>query len=334
MVKGKYKKIFLPLVFFSVSLVLVIVLTNVFHAFAAEFKTRKFLSKIENKSPISDTGNSLKDDLEIGIDPSEGSIEVSDLQMGEGVSSRVSLLEFADEQQKRSVSFETLNSVNTSKNNNNPKSRPYILDNLGENANFGGERSWIINNKSKQAKILYIGLENLVNLENGCNDQEKYVQPNCDQLGKEGDFGRIIHLKIALDGLDRVESTLETSQEGKIAKDWAALPKVVLQPKEKKIITAHWTVDENQYGNEIQSDSVRFDISFQLAKDVVVTEKSETVESNKKFLDTDQDGLNDYEEKAIYNTDPLNADTDGDGYLDGVEVMSGYSPLKAAKKKE
>lgn len=51
--------------------------------------------------------------------------------------------------------------------------------------------------------------------------------------------------------------------------------------------------------------------------------------SNSLFLDSDQDGLTDQEEKAI-GTDPFNADTDGDGYSDGKEVESGYNPLKPA----
>jgi len=47
------------------------------------------------------------------------------------------------------------------------------------------------------------------------------------------------------------------------------------------------------------------------------------------FLDSDQDGLSDAEEK-VYGTDPYKADTDGDGYSDGAEIQSGYDPLKKA----
>lgn len=47
------------------------------------------------------------------------------------------------------------------------------------------------------------------------------------------------------------------------------------------------------------------------------------------FQDSDQDGLTNEEEKT-YGTDPYNSDTDGDGYSDGVEVSSGYNPLKKA----
>jgi hypothetical protein len=50
---------------------------------------------------------------------------------------------------------------------------------------------------------------------------------------------------------------------------------------------------------------------------------------NNIFLDSDQDGLTD-EEERMYGTDPRNKDTDGDGYSDGAEVKSGYDPRKPA----
>lgn len=43
-------------------------------------------------------------------------------------------------------------------------------------------------------------------------------------------------------------------------------------------------------------------------------------ETNPLSPDTDEDGLTDYEEINEYDTDPLNADTDGDGLSDGDEV--------------
>jgi outer membrane protein OmpA-like peptidoglycan-associated protein len=44
--------------------------------------------------------------------------------------------------------------------------------------------------------------------------------------------------------------------------------------------------------------------------------------------DTDGDGLNDYDEIFVYGTDPLNPDTDGDGLSDGDEVLVyGTDPL-------
>jgi len=47
-----------------------------------------------------------------------------------------------------------------------------------------------------------------------------------------------------------------------------------------------------------------------------------------KSADTDRDGLSDFDEGFVYNTDPLNEDTDGDGMPDGWEVEHHLDPLK------
>src|SRR3989344_6577229 len=57
---------------------------------------------------------------------------------------------------------------------------------------------------------------------------------------------------------------------------------------------------------------------------------AQSSESEKNiFQDSDQDGLSNDEEK-LYGTDAYNKATDGDSYSDGVEVESGYNPLKKA----
>lgn len=43
--------------------------------------------------------------------------------------------------------------------------------------------------------------------------------------------------------------------------------------------------------------------------------------------DSDNDGLSDEVERATYKTDPMKADTDGDGYTDKNELDSGHDPL-------
>jgi len=51
-----------------------------------------------------------------------------------------------------------------------------------------------------------------------------------------------------------------------------------------------------------------------------------TADDLKQFeIDSDQDGLTDFVEN-FYQTDPNQADSDGDGFKDGEEVEKGYNP--------
>lgn len=45
------------------------------------------------------------------------------------------------------------------------------------------------------------------------------------------------------------------------------------------------------------------------------------------FIDTDDDGVTDYDELNIYGTNPGSPDTDGDGFRDGAELLSRTNPL-------
>src|SRR3989338_7226449 len=56
--------------------------------------------------------------------------------------------------------------------------------------------------------------------------------------------------------------------------------------------------------------------------------------TNPKKADTDNDGLNDYEEVNVYGTDPLNPDTDKDGIKDGDEVKCGKNPKGEGRIKD
>lgn len=49
-------------------------------------------------------------------------------------------------------------------------------------------------------------------------------------------------------------------------------------------------------------------------------------------LDTDSDGVSDFDERVLFKTDPLVADSDNDGVNDGVEIISGYNPLDASSE--
>lgn len=50
------------------------------------------------------------------------------------------------------------------------------------------------------------------------------------------------------------------------------------------------------------------------------------LDTNPQLSDTDDDGLSDYDEIYVYETDPLNPDSDGDGLQDGDEPHIGLDP--------
>ncbi len=61
-------------------------------------------------------------------------------------------------------------------------------------------------------------------------------------------------------------------------------------------------------------------------QDLAVVNKVDEVAAS-KIKDTDHDGLTDFDETNVYHTSPYLEDTDGDGFLDGVEVKAGKNPL-------
>lgn len=153
---------------------------------------------------------------------------------------------------------------------NGNKLEPFVITNMGLTGKIEGTKTWTVKNTGSLPGRLLVRLQNVANAENGCNDQEGYAEPNC-LTDNEGELGNVVTLKVALDGADKVNSTLATAQQAKIGTDWAALPQIVLAPNEERTITTYWAADENSYGNEIQSDSTQFDINFRLIQDITAS---------------------------------------------------------------
>lgn len=66
-------------------------------------------------------------------------------------------------------------------------------------------------------------------------------------------------------------------------------------------------------------------INLVLAQDN--TGKTLDYKEGEVIVDSDLDGLTDLGEKEIFKTDPLNPDSDNDGFYDGAEVLGGSNPL-------
>ncbi len=65
--------------------------------------------------------------------------------------------------------------------------------------------------------------------------------------------------------------------------------------------------------------------------DGLLDSKEDELGTSKFDFDTDHDGISDVQEVEVTKTNPLKADTDGDGFWDGYELIKGYSPVGAQK---
>lgn len=146
---------------------------------------------------------------------------------------------------------------------NSVANEPFVVENIGANGNISGSKTWTIKNTGTLPGRLLVKLNNVVNEENGCNDQEKTTEPNCE-ADNFGEMGSVVTANVALDGIDKVSSTLATDQQNKIGNDWNAMTPVIIPAGEQKTVNIHWATLETAYGNEIQSDSVKFDTTFRL----------------------------------------------------------------------
>jgi len=100
-----------------------------------------------------------------------------------------------------------------------------------------------------------------------------------------------------------------------------------LEPIEKKITTL-------SPGEQERVEIAKAEIQKKIEEILEKTEiKFKEIAKEKKeiypeaFKDSDQDGLSDWQE-VIFGTNLLNPDTDGDGYLDGIEYKLGFDPKK------
>lgn len=100
-----------------------------------------------------------------------------------------------------------------------------------------------------------------------------------------------------------------------------------LEAQENKLIARMAT--EGQYDIAEISATVK----RSTAQEVLQAERSERIIRDRMgssvTLDTDKDGITDYDERELFNTDPNNPDSDNDGFTDGAEILSGFNPLDA-----
>jgi hypothetical protein len=104
---------------------------------------------------------------------------------------------------------------------------------------------------------------------------------------------------------------------------------------EKRVFTTMEVFESNgfEYKNAIIADISDYPWGITISQiEEELLNNSEFMEPLIKDIDSDGDGLNDYDEKYFYHTEVNNPDTDGDGINDGEEIQNLTSPHYADKK--
>ena len=78
--------------------------------------------------------------------------------------------------------------------------------------------------------------------------------------------------------------------------------------------------------DEEAEDSLLFGAPLDSDGDGLSNAREVEVGTDPENWDSDGDTLSDFEEVVAWKSNPLNPDTDGDGYADGVEVRNNYNP--------
>lgn len=107
----------------------------------------------------------------------------------------------------------------------------------------------------------------------------------------------------------------------------ATISKLADEALEAEIKTLGDGLDANTKAEIERAAKVEID---KIKEKIVVTEnilKART--KDKSALDTDKDGISDYDELTIYKTNAKDSDTDRDGVLDSIEIVRGFNPNDA-----
>lgn len=172
---------------------------------------------------------------------------------------------FFTAQRTASTNRFTAGTLDLNVTSNNVANDPFVIDNVGENGDITGEKTYTVRNTGSLPGRLSLRLNNVVNLDNGCNDQEKEFEPACES-DNAGELGSEIDLRVQLDGTDVANSTLTAANQATLGTQWDALNAVTIAPNATRTVRVYWSTAGADYDNTIQSDSVTFDMNFRLAQ--------------------------------------------------------------------
>ena len=156
----------------------------------------------------------------------------------------------------------TLNlEVGDSQNN---QVEPFVISNLG-NGQITGQKVLKLKNTGSLPGQLFININNILNNENGCNTPESEVDQTCNNPGVgEGELGNVISANFYINNVSKISVPLNENGVKTLSDYWNNNTNVlVLEPNQEVELKIEW-FESSSYGNEIQSDSLSFDLNFSL----------------------------------------------------------------------
>jgi spore coat-associated protein N len=142
---------------------------------------------------------------------------------------------------------------------------PFVIEGIGASGNIEGGKTWTVKNVGSLPGKLFFSVANISNLENGCNEPEAEIDTTCGTPGAgEGDLGNIVAARISIDSVEKFSANLLESQADTFGTQWNALAPVIIEPGSQTEVTMDWQAPRDSYGNEIQGDSLTFDVAFDL----------------------------------------------------------------------
>ena len=141
----------------------------------------------------------------------------------------------------------------------------FVVSGIGASGDISGGKTWTVKNIGSLPGKLYFSLANLANQENGCNRAEKATETACES-DEIGELGGVVAVNVAVDGTTMVQSNLADASQDGYATQWNAQPEVIIPAGGSVDVTMNWNAGQNDYGNEIQSDSLTFDTVFDLVQ--------------------------------------------------------------------
>jgi len=142
--------------------------------------------------------------------------------------------------------------------------------NIGSSGVVSGGKTWVIKNVGTLPGELTMGIESLSNNENGCNEPESLVDSSCENPGAgQGELGAVVATQVFIQDGNHpdpiISSNLSNAAANQYSLQWHANAGTITIPAGGVLeVSLQWTTEAQSFENEIQSDSVIFDVIFDL----------------------------------------------------------------------